>query len=498
MRRMTMLVLLAAGLPATADEVTGLARVLDERTVAVLRVDLATVALDKAIPRLAKQAKPPALSKASRELVDRVEALRAAGVREAYLVVSLADVPDDPPFLVVPLGDKADAARVTKELAVVKLVDPTLGTGRVGSALLVASPAVLKRVQAMTPVPRPEILDGLGKDAPAGRLVVAPTTDARRILEEVLPTLPEQLGGGPITALTKGWRYLTLDADPAAGTARLTVHGKDADAARDLEALLGRLVGKLAESKELRALVPRAKELAGLWKPTRDGSRLTVALDEAATADLLKPYLDPLLFTDDQARSRAQVRRLLAAMIEHERRQGAFPAQASYDRAGKPLLSWRVHLLPLLGQDALYKEFKLDEPWDSAHNQPLVKKLPAVYRPDDAKLAGQGRTRFVGPVGENLMFPGKRGVRVAEVNDGLEWTVLIAEADDAHAVEWTRPADLKPDEKEPAKGLSARHADQYLFGLADGKPRFVPRAVPAFSLWGLFTRNQGEVLDVGW
>ena len=41
-------------------------------------------------------------------------------------------------------------------------------------------------------------------------------------------------------------------------------------------------------------------------------------------------------------------------------------------RDGKPLLSWRVHLLPFLAQDPLYGRFKLDEPWDSEHNLKLL------------------------------------------------------------------------------------------------------------------------------
>ena len=41
----------------------------------------------------------------------------------------------------------------------------------------------------------------------------------------------------------------------------------------------------------------------------------------------------------------------------------AFPDDIK-DKNGKVLLSWRV-LLPYLEEPKLYKEFKLDEPWDS-------------------------------------------------------------------------------------------------------------------------------------
>src|SRR5947209_5856729 len=36
-----------------------------------------------------------------------------------------------------------------------------------------------------------------------------------------------------------------------------------------------------------------------------------------------------------------------------------------YTKDGKALLSWRVVILPYIEQEALYKQFKLDEPWDS-------------------------------------------------------------------------------------------------------------------------------------
>src|SRR5438045_1511259 len=54
---------------------------------------------------------------------------------------------------------------------------------------------------------------------------------------------------------------------------------------------------------------------------------------------------------------------------------GGMPAAAICDKAGKPLLSWRVAILPWIEEGALYKQFKLDEPWDSKHNKALLKKM---------------------------------------------------------------------------------------------------------------------------
>lgn len=43
---------------------------------------------------------------------------------------------------------------------------------------------------------------------------------------------------------------------------------------------------------------------------------------------------------------------------------------------GKPLMSWRVELLPYLGYQAQYDQLRKDEPWDSPHNAAILKQVP--------------------------------------------------------------------------------------------------------------------------
>ena len=51
------------------------------------------------------------------------------------------------------------------------------------------------------------------------------------------------------------------------------------------------------------------------------------------------------------------------------------------NRDGKPLLSWRVDLLQhgTTEDFELYKQFKLDEPWNSPHNLKLAQTVPFMY-----------------------------------------------------------------------------------------------------------------------
>ena len=73
-------------------------------------------------------------------------------------------------------------------------------------------------------------------------------------------------------------------------------------------------------------------------------------------------------------------KRVTLALLDHAEQNGdVMPAQAISDKKiGKPLLSWRVAILPQLGEDALYKQIHLDEPWDSPHNRQFWGRMPAA------------------------------------------------------------------------------------------------------------------------
>jgi Protein of unknown function (DUF1559) len=51
------------------------------------------------------------------------------------------------------------------------------------------------------------------------------------------------------------------------------------------------------------------------------------------------------------------------------------------DKDGKPLLSWRVAILPYVEESQVYKQFNLEEPWDSATNKKLIEKMPSCIPP---------------------------------------------------------------------------------------------------------------------
>jgi hypothetical protein len=180
--------------------------------------------------------------------------------------------------------------------------------------------------------------------------------------------------------------------------------------------------------------------------------------------------------------------------------KGRLPATATFDKQGKPLLSWRVRLLPFLGEQKLYRQFHLDEPWDSPHNKPLLARMPEVYQGPNRKLNREGKTLYLLPVGKAAAFKeGPEGpIFPKDFPDGTSNTILIVEADDAHAVPWTKPEDLTIDPEHPERGLGGHFRDIFVAALADGSIRFIAEGISKQTLRLAFDPADGMPMGSDW
>jgi prepilin-type processing-associated H-X9-DG protein len=178
------------------------------------------------------------------------------------------------------------------------------------------------------------------------------------------------------------------------------------------------------------------------------------------------------------------------AMINYADANGNYPP-AAIEKDGKPLLSWRVAILPYVEQDALYRQFHLDEPWDSPHNLKLAKILPAVFQSPDSP--GEGKTRVMLFTGKGAAFDGGKKIRMADIHDGTSGTILCVEAGPDKAVPWTKPEDLPFNPEKPLAALGKVSAKGFNVAFFDGHVEQVK--VDNRTLAALITPDGAEVID---
>ncbi|MGA2617671.1 MAG: DUF1559 domain-containing protein [Thermoguttaceae bacterium] len=159
-------------------------------------------------------------------------------------------------------------------------------------------------------------------------------------------------------------------------------------------------------------------------------------------------------------------------------------------------MSWRVQILPFLEENGLYKQFRLDEPWDSEHNAKLIPRMPKVFQNPSEPLQ-PGKASYLAVVGKGFMFEGDKGRRLAEVTDGTAHTIMVVEADANRAVTWTRPDDWEFDAKRPLAGLGHAHPNGFNALFADGSVRFISASIDPKTFHALLTINGGEPINAG-
>ena len=107
----------------------------------------------------------------------------------------------------------------------------------------------------------------------------------------------------------------------------------------------------------------------------------------------------------EKSQSTNNLKQIALAMHNFNSTYRSFPAAYSTSKDGKPLLSWRVQILPYIEEGPLYGEFHLDEPWDSEHNKQLIPRMPRIYAAPGSKAAKEFKTNYLVPRGDDTIFP---------------------------------------------------------------------------------------------
>lgn len=214
----------------------------------------------------------------------------------------------------------------------------------------------------------------------------------------------------------------------------------------------------------------------------------------------------------DQAREsvcNGHIYKMVFAMYLYHDQHGRLPPPYIADKAGRPMHSWRVLLLPYLGYQELYDEYSFDEPWNGPNNLKLHNKMPDVYRCPNGCEENSSRANYFVVVGANTAFPADRSVTIQDFPGLIDGDVMITDdpATTALVIEsatrttnWLEPNDILIDEvldESNFQQMLDESSDRKGIGVAFADRKYIrissrPSAEDLRSMW---TIQGGEFLN---
>ncbi len=222
------------------------------------------------------------------------------------------------------------------------------------------------------------------------------------------------------------------------------------------------------------------------------------------------------------------LRTLMLAQRNYYDQYKRFPAAVIYGKDGKGTVphSWRVEILPQLGEQKLYDEYHFEEPWDSEHNKTILAKMPDVFRslfdspqssnasyfavvtpglPPSAPGGDAGAGGLSAGAGApdapdtvqryNLgtMFSNPRGATLGDLTDGTSNIVCLVEA--KRDIPWTKPDDIAYLVGSPPPKFGGWFPEGWHAGMADGTAKFISAQNDDAAVRALLTPGGGEIVN---
>ncbi len=201
-----------------------------------------------------------------------------------------------------------------------------------------------------------------------------------------------------------------------------------------------------------------------------EGKEITVPLEKLSEDDqeYVEQYLNATTDNRPSEYVPTQLQAQLAAISKHKSKKYRYPPAFLTNESGSASLSWRVLILPYIGGEKLFELFRFDEPWDSPHNQRLVRFIPAMYKSLDPQVDG-GKTTILALQGSNALLSNDIPRASSDKVDSLSSIPLLAEVKSEHALEWTRPEDLTEASVADISSWLQSRDDLTYVGMANGK-----------------------------
>jgi hypothetical protein len=203
-----------------------------------------------------------------------------------------------------------------------------------------------------------------------------------------------------------------------------------------------------------------------------------------------------------------KLKQIGVALHTYRTKYGEFPPSAIRDSHNQALLSWRVLLLPMLGEERTYKELDLKQGWNSEKNRRATTAPLAGYRClNDAASERPAITSYVAITGPGAAWPPDRPASESHLPDTFAGTILLIECPDSD-IGWAEPRDVTIDElfaRDSKIRASLKHAHSggfcALFG--DGDVHLISDDIPDDILRALLAVDHVKPVDrakdfIGW
>lgn len=184
----------------------------------------------------------------------------------------------------------------------------------------------------------------------------------------------------------------------------------------------------------------------------------------------------------DLKRTKDNLHQIGQALHAYHDEHHSFPPAYLLGADEKPWHSWRVLLLPHLGEKELYARYRFDEPWDGPHNRELQSERPKAYASPLQTSRDPNVAPYLAVVSRRTMWPAHFPIRIEQVTDGISNTIQLIENDGSDII-WTEPRDLrerdalgllKPSGKQSAKAPASQTIPMLL---GDGTVRMISQQI---------------------
>lgn len=178
-------------------------------------------------------------------------------------------------------------------------------------------------------------------------------------------------------------------------------------------------------------------------------SRVIVAVAVTMAVGVLVALLLPVFQSGRAVRRqracKSNLKQIGLALHSYYDQWQCFPPAYLAGENGRPTHSWRVLILPHLGEQTLYERYRFDEPWNSPDNLAVAKEMPSVFRCPDDWQAGPSDTSYAMLVGPGAFSEGATPTTIEDITDGVDNTIAVVETS-GFGIRWTQPRDLDVEE----------------------------------------------------